>query len=90
MVRAVAALNTVLENALKLIKFMSAFLRKCNEHPEMLQIVDIFLEDAQNYLISDQFIYFAYHIYKNPRCAGLAEKCVRIFGAGLTRTSPPC
>jgi hypothetical protein len=50
----------------------------------------IFLEDAKNYLISDQFIYFVYHIYKNPHCAGLAEKRVRIFGAGLTRTSPPC
>jgi hypothetical protein len=83
MVRTVAAFNTVPENALKLLKFMSVFLKKCNEHPQMLQIVDIFLEDALNYQISDQFIYFVYHISKNPRCASFAKKCIRIFAAGL-------
>jgi hypothetical protein len=88
MVLSVACYSRVPENALKLLKFMSVFLTRCDQHPGMLQIVDIFLDDAQAYLISDQFIYFVYHIYKKPGCATLAQKCVRIFSAGLVSGVP--
>jgi hypothetical protein len=87
MVRVVCNLSARRENALKLMRLMAVFLERCDNHPERTEIFRAFLDLPKAFLVSEQYIYFAFlAVRKFPE---LRDPCINALAMGLISDVAP-
>jgi hypothetical protein len=72
--------------ALYLLKFLSLFLPRAEEHPDAAAIVELFLTGYKCYMITEKFIGMVFFILKSPLFARFEETCIHILCDGAVGT----